>query len=150
VKAMNAAGATTAGVLIIVNGTGSASLYPSPFYAFTVGEGGVDYVAARPTIYGGFPISQGYVPNVTWAVSPALPPGLTFSKTDGSISGIPTAGTAAAGYTVKATNAGGSYSTTLTIAVSPLCAPAALAAFAGRPDCTPRQRPQPAPLRLAW
>jgi hypothetical protein len=118
VEATNAAGSTIAGVLIIVNGTGSASLYPSPFYAFTVGEGGVDYVAARPTVYGGFPISQVYAPNVTWAVSPALPAGLTFNKTDGSISGIPSTGAAAANYTVTATNAAGSYSSNLTIAVS--------------------------------
>jgi hypothetical protein len=117
VTATNAAGATTAGVLIIVT-AGSTSLYPSPFYAFTVGEGGVDYVAAAPTIYGGFPISQAAVPNVTWAVSPALPAGLTFSKADGSISGIPNTGASAANYTVTATNAAGSYSTTLTIAVS--------------------------------
>ncbi|RKT00250.1 YDG domain-containing protein [Flavobacterium sp. 123] len=51
-----------------------------------------------------------------YSVSPALPTGLVLN-TDGSISGTPTALRAATDYTVTATNAGGSSSTTLRIAI---------------------------------
>ena len=40
----------------------------------------------------------------TWSIAPALPPGLAFSASDGSISGIPTGTFAATDYTVHVEN----------------------------------------------
>ena len=117
ITATNAAGNTTAGLLIAITSAASGNIYPSPYYAFTVGEGGVAYAAAKPTLYGGFPV--GGQASLTWTVSPALPSGLKLGATDGGITGIPTAAAPAAAYTVTATSSGGAYSTTLTLAVSP-------------------------------
>jgi hypothetical protein len=54
----------------------------------------------------------------SYSVAPALPPGLALDATTGAISGTPTASTADAAYTVTATNAGGSTTFALHIAVS--------------------------------
>ena len=53
-----------------------------------------------------------------YAVSPALPAGLTLDGTTGMISGVPTVGSAAASYTVTASNSGGSTTTTIQITVT--------------------------------
>ena len=54
----------------------------------------------------------------TWAISPALPSGLTFSTNSGLISGTPsTLQTSAQLYTVWANNSGGSASTTINITI---------------------------------
>ena len=59
--------------------------------------------------------------NVTsWSISPALPAGLSFSTSNGSISGTPTAVSSSANYTITATNAGGSGTATVTIQVNDL------------------------------
>ena len=70
---------------------------------------GVTVVTNTPTSSGG--------PVASWEVSPELPAGLTLSSADGSVSGTPTAVVAAADYTVTATNAAGSSSLVLSIAV---------------------------------
>ncbi len=67
------------------------------------------------------PISD-LIPNLTasadsFAISPAVPNGLTFSTTTGIISGTPTVLQTATNYEVTATNSGGSVSFTLSIAV---------------------------------
>ena len=54
---------------------------------------------------------------VSWSINPALPAGLNFSTTDGSISGTPTTPTASASYVVTAQNSGGPNTVTLTIEV---------------------------------
>jgi hypothetical protein len=64
------------------------------------------------------------VPTVTgtvsfYSVSPALPAGLSFNITTGTISGTPTATAAQATYTVSATNVTGSTSEAFQITVSP-------------------------------
>ena len=62
----------------------------------------------------------------SYAVSPALPAGLTLNTSTGIISGTPTTLTAAANYTVTATNTGGSTPASVSIAVvSPYAAWAA-------------------------
>jgi len=54
---------------------------------------------------------------VSYAVSPALPTGLTLNTSTGAISGTPTALSAAANYTITATNTGGSTSAAVNISV---------------------------------
>ena len=54
---------------------------------------------------------------VSYAVSPALPAGLTLDTATGVISGTPTAVTSTATYTVTATNTGGFTTASLSIAV---------------------------------
>ncbi len=53
-----------------------------------------------------------------YSVSPALPAGLTLSSSTGVISGTPTAVTPAASYTVTASDAAGSTTTSISITVS--------------------------------
>jgi len=55
---------------------------------------------------------------VTWAISPGLPPGLSFDVTTGDITGTPTADAPATNYTVSATNAGGTGTFVINIMVS--------------------------------
>ncbi|MGA8528520.1 MAG: putative Ig domain-containing protein [Acidobacteriaceae bacterium] len=54
----------------------------------------------------------------TWSIAPALPAGLSFSTSTGSISGAPTQASASGTYTITATNSAGSTTSTLTIAVA--------------------------------
>jgi subtilisin-like proprotein convertase family protein len=54
---------------------------------------------------------------VSYAVTPALPAGLSLSTTTGIISGTPTALSTSANYTITATNTGGSTTAQLNIAV---------------------------------
>jgi len=65
---------------------------------------------------------------VSYAVSPALPAGLTLNTSTGVISGTPTTLTAAANYTITATNSGGSTDASVSIAVNDI-APSALTYF---------------------
>ncbi|NBO35197.1 MAG: hypothetical protein EBU89_04610 [Actinobacteria bacterium] len=51
-------------------------------------------------------------PPTSWAISPALPTGLTFDTTTGSLSGTPTAAKSSTTYTVTSTNSGGTTSFT--------------------------------------
>jgi hypothetical protein len=53
----------------------------------------------------------------SYSVSPALPAGLTLNTSSGIISGTPTTLTAAANYTITATNTGGSTPASMSIAV---------------------------------
>jgi alpha-tubulin suppressor-like RCC1 family protein len=56
---------------------------------------------------------------VSWAVSPALPSGLSIDSRSGIISGTPTAIAPLSSYTVTATNSGGSTSATVELEVDP-------------------------------
>jgi subtilisin-like proprotein convertase family protein len=62
------------------------------------------------------PTSSGGV-GVSYAVSPALPAGLTLNTSNGVISGTPSAVTATTSYTITATNSGGSTTASVSIAV---------------------------------
>jgi hypothetical protein len=57
---------------------------------------------------------------ITYSIDPALPSGLLLNPTSGVISGTPLAAAVSAIYTVTATNAGGSTTATLTVAVLPV------------------------------
>ena len=79
----------------------------------------ISYVGSPYTYYTGLGISS-LTPTVTgsptsYSISPALPTGLSFSTTTGVISGTPSAVTAAANYTITATNGGGNGTTTINI-----------------------------------
>ena len=65
-----------------------------------------------------FTNNGGAVPSGDWSIEPALAAGLSFDPDSGAISGTPTAAAASTVYTVTATNATGSDTATLTIAVT--------------------------------
>ena len=106
ITASNAGGSSTASISITVNDVAPSISYGSTDLTFTTG------VPVHPLT----PNSSGGAV-VTWSISPALPPGLTFSMTDGSIGGTPTAVAASASYVVTADNSGGRSTASLTIAV---------------------------------
>jgi 6-phosphogluconolactonase (cycloisomerase 2 family) len=62
--------------------------------------------------------ADGGGPATGFAISPALPAGLTFSTATGILAGTPTTPSAAAVYTVTASNDAGTRSATLTLAVA--------------------------------
>jgi uncharacterized repeat protein (TIGR01451 family) len=98
ITATNSGGSTTASVSIEVNDIAPSSLsYSGNPATYTKGMAITDNT---PTSSGG--------EVVLYAVSPALPPGLTLNTSTGVISGTPTAVTAEATYIVTATNSGGS------------------------------------------
>lgn len=107
VTASNAGGSTTANLALTVNDIAPNIAYGSNTYTFTTG---VPVNDVKPTSSGGTV--------VTYSVSPTtLPDGLSFSATDGSITGTPTTVTPAAAYTVSAQNSGGTVTKQLTLEV---------------------------------
>lgn len=54
----------------------------------------------------------------TWSISPSLPSGLSFDTANGEIAGTPTVVAASTSYTITASNAGGSTTTTISITVA--------------------------------
>jgi Bacterial Ig-like domain (group 2)/Putative Ig domain len=110
VNATNAGGSTTATVSIEVVevGTGSAPSdlkYPTaPVFVL-----GTAITPLTPTVIGTV---------ASYSVSPALPAGLGLNTKTGVISGIPTAASAKAVYSVRASNSGGSTTATVSIEVT--------------------------------
>ena len=107
VTATNSDGSATASISITVN-----DVAPS---ALTYSTNPVTYVQGT-AITNNSPASNGGAV-VSYAVSPALPAGLTLNTTTGVISGTPTTEIGAASYTVTASNSGGSTTASLSIAV---------------------------------
>ncbi|MBD3584108.1 beta strand repeat-containing protein, partial [Flavobacterium selenitireducens] len=106
ITATNSGGSTTFGLVITVNDAAPVALsYPTP-NLFTVGT---SIVPLSPIVTGNV---------VSYSISPTLPAGLSFNTTTGVISGTPTNESAAATYTVTATNTGGSITFDLTITVN--------------------------------
>jgi Putative Ig domain len=105
VEAGNSGGSTTAMIVLTVNAAGPAISYGGTNFVFTTQAP----IHLPPTNNGGSV--------VTWSISGSLPAGLTFSTTDGSIAGTPTAAAAAASYVVTAENSGGQSKVSLTLAV---------------------------------
>jgi hypothetical protein len=113
VTATNAGGNTTATLTVAV---------------LPVAPSGLSYANINGTV--GTAISN-VTPAVTgtvdsYSISPALPAGLVLNPTTGVISGTPSAAAASDTYTVRATNAGGYASTTLTIGVGYAVGPVAV------------------------
>jgi DNA-binding beta-propeller fold protein YncE len=102
------------------------SIQPPSALSYTTGTAvytkGTPIAANNPTSAGGAVTA--------YSVSPALPAGLRLSTCTGVITGTPTAVTAAASYTVTASNSAGSTTATLTITVN-VAAPAGLAYTTG-------------------
>jgi formylglycine-generating enzyme required for sulfatase activity/WD40 repeat protein len=100
---------------------------------FASGPTGLTY-AVQSAIYSeGVAISPNVPSNdggaiQSYQVSPSLPAGLALDPVSGVISGTPTALTPATSHVVTGSNGGGSATTTLTIAVTPLPVIASLAA----------------------
>lgn len=107
VTASNSSGSTTAGVVIVVNPIAPTVAYASPAYSFTVG---VTAAPITPTV------STGAV--TSWGISPALPAGLAFNTTTGTINGTPSSAAASASYVVTASDAGSTSTVSLTLAVA--------------------------------
>ena len=108
VTATNLGGSGTATVTIQVNDVSPYSIVYSPS-SFTLTKG-TAMTTATPTASGGTVTS--------WSISPSLPAGLTFSSTNGAISGTPTAIASSATYTVTASNTGGSSTAEVIIVVN--------------------------------
>ena len=107
VTATNAGGSTTVSLSITVNDLAPANLtYSTNPATYTKGAA---ITPNTPSHTDGAPGS--------YSVSPALPAGLSLNTTTGVITGTPTAITAAADYTVTATNTGGSTTVVLNITV---------------------------------
>jgi hypothetical protein len=109
VTATNVTGSTTATVNLTVNPIPPVISYTPSTNTYTVGT----------TITPLTPANTGS-PVVSYAISPGLPSGLSFSTTTGVISGTPTIDISATTFTITGTNAGGSGSTTVNLAVYPL------------------------------
>jgi len=107
VTATNAAGHTMASLTITVNDQPPSTLSYSTNPA--IYTKGVQIAPDNPTNTGGTAIS--------YSVTPALPPGLTLNTLSGIVSGDPTVVSAAANYTVMATNSGGTATAVLNITV---------------------------------
>jgi uncharacterized repeat protein (TIGR01451 family) len=106
VAAFNSGGSVSFDIQITVNDAAPSSLsYPSP-NVFIVGNAISDLI---PTVLGAV---------LSYSVSPSLPDGLAFDTTTGVISGIPTAISETASYTVTAFNSGGSVSFEIQITVN--------------------------------
>jgi hypothetical protein len=105
--ATNAGGFTTTSVSILVaNASPSALTYSSNPAVHIVGYP----VSNTPTSLGGAVVS--------YAITPALPAGLTLNTSTGVISGTPTTATASATYTITAANTFGSTTASVVIGIS--------------------------------
>jgi Putative Ig domain len=106
VTARNAAGATSATVTLTVNDVRPAFAYgANNTLVLTVDQRS----GVAPTNTGGQVVS--------WSVTPALPPDLTFSTKDGSISGTPASAMAPTTFVVTGQNATGSGTATVTVSI---------------------------------
>jgi len=110
VTATNTGGSTTKDLTITVNDAAPTALTYTLNPAIYL-TNGVAIATNSPTSTGGAVVS--------YAVSPALPAGLTLNTTSGQITGTATTVTALATYTVTATNTGGNTTAPLVITVNP-------------------------------
>lgn len=93
------------------DGTGTAAAFYSP-YAIVSDQAGNIYVGDNRTTNS----ACRQITLTGYVVSPALPAGLSFDGTTGTISGTPSATQSATTYTITAYNQSGSASTTISIA----------------------------------
>jgi hypothetical protein len=103
VQAGNSTGNTTATISLTVNDVAPVISYGATSFPISTQKS----VNITPTSTGGAV--------VTWSINPALPTGLTFSTSNGSITGTPAAAVASANYVVTAQNTGGTTTANLTL-----------------------------------
>jgi len=107
VTATNAGGSTTASLSITVNDLPPSALaYTYPTATYVVGTA----ITPNAATHGGGTVTS-------YSVSPALPDGLGLNGSTGLISGSPTLAAATTGYTVTATNSGGTATALLSLTV---------------------------------
>ena len=109
VTGTNSAGSASATIQITVN---AAVLFPSVTYLQTT----ITATVGQP-ITPDVPSTQGTTVT-SFAVSPALPAGLSLDSSTGAISGTPTAITPQAAYTVTASNSAGSTTAVVSVTVN--------------------------------
>jgi hypothetical protein len=108
VTATNSGGSTTFDLTLTVNDMQPGAItYPAPKLALATG---VRMTDLTPKVAGGGATTG-------WSIDPALPAGLSFRTTDGTIYGTPTADSAATTYTIAATNSGGQATYSLSLSV---------------------------------
>ena len=107
ITATNTGGSATATVTILINDAAPSITYSPSSFTLT---NGTAMTTATATNTGGSVTS--------WSISPALPSGLTFETSNGTIWGTPTEVSSSTSYTVTATNPGGSGTATVTIQVN--------------------------------
>jgi hypothetical protein len=105
VTATNGAGSTHATVTLTVNDTAPDISYPQAQLHWSTGTP----VNLTPTSNGGTVL--------TWTIDPELPPGINLDAITGVISGTPSTANAEAGYTVTASNSGGTDTFALTLGI---------------------------------
>ena len=110
VTATNSAGSTTVGLSITVN----AAVIPPSGLTYSVNPA---VYTVGTAISSNTPRSSGGTV-VSYAVSPALPAGLSLNTSTGVISGTPSVDSATATYTVTATNSAGNTTVGLSITVN--------------------------------
>lgn len=107
ITATNSAGTDTASLTLQVDLT-----VPAPAFTYSPSTNtatvGTAFSGLVPTNTGG--------PSTSWAISPSLPAGLSFSTSNGRISGTSTSAVANATYTVTATNVSGNSTATFSLA----------------------------------
>ncbi len=108
-------------ILLTACGGGSSGGSSSPPPAGTAAPSGLSYptpqvLTVRQAVTGISPTVTGSV--TSYSASPPVPFGLALNTSTGVISGTPTALTAAASYTVTATNSGGSTTAQVSITVN--------------------------------
>ncbi|RZJ29351.1 MAG: T9SS type A sorting domain-containing protein, partial [Flavobacterium sp.] len=106
VTATNSGGSISFDIVIsVIDAVPTSLSYPSPNIFVT----GIEISPLQPSVSGA---------NISYSVSPDLPPGLVFDTATGIISGTPTVATEMGTYTVTATNSGGSVSFDVIITVN--------------------------------
>lgn len=107
VSATNSTGTATARITITVNPAVPIIAYSPSTVTLPIN------VAIAPIT----PNNTGGTPTL-YAITPAIPAGLSFNATTGIITGTPTALLASTAFTIHATNAGGTGTTTLTLIIN--------------------------------
>ena len=107
VTATNSAGSQTDTVRLSVTAIAPDISYTPASFSFVSGTA----ISTITPTNAGSPVSS-------WSITPALPAGLAFNGTTGSISGTPSTNSAQTDYTVTATNSAGSDTAIVTITVA--------------------------------
>ena len=110
VTATNTGGSDTAAVTIVVNDEVPTIAYSPNDLTITNNTASSD-LPLSPTITGSGTITS-------WAISPALPSGLSFGTSNGTIWGTPTSLMTLKTFTISASNSGGSVNATVNITVN--------------------------------